>query len=113
MEPLANFQPNDIIYARVQHAGCSYHYNFARVLKVTPTGKFRIQEIGSKLTGEQKGDDSHRYNHIVPDTARLLDTRKRLLDVHGHCKEEGTWTGLWYKKYEPTSEIFTYSDMGD
>lgn len=40
------FNIGDIVAARIQWAGCSYHTIFGRVCKITNTGRYTVQLIG-------------------------------------------------------------------
>lgn len=109
-----DFNVGDILYAKVQYAGCSYHYQFVKVIRKTKTGRYRVATISHKKNGKETGDLYHRYTPVVPDESISDETGTTFLIMpNGYKKNSDTWTGLWFKKYDDSLNLSTYWDRGD
>ena len=107
-----DFKVGDILYAKVQHAGCSYYYQFVKVIRKTKTGRYRVICITSQSNGEKSGDQYHEYTPVVPDDTETVG-ESFLIMPNGYKKHTGTWTGLWFEKFNHTLDLKNYWDAGD
>lgn len=109
---LVNLQVGDLVYARVQYAGCSYHYTFGRCAKITPTKKYRIEILPSKIAGEKREEKWYTWQPVEPDTVGK-PVKTILVREDGYKNHSGTWSGLWFEKYTKDLKLENYSDGGD
>ena len=85
-------QRGDILVARVQYAGCSYHHRFVKVLYFTAKGMIRVETMGCKEQGRKEVGQWGSVTGVVPCVrAQEYPVIKPLL-IHpdGHRKEDST-----------------------
>ena len=116
------FTIGDIIYSKVQYAGCSYHYEFGIVEKITPNGRFRFRPISSKHNGAREvikttsGPHKGRVWAVEQPVQPDLDIKSNetfLLQKDGYRKGELSRCYYGYEKYSGEENLKNYSDFGD
>jgi len=117
-ETTPKFTPGNIITAVGSHAGCSYRQSFARVLKVTPSGRFRIGFIGSKeVKDHPKNYTSFAISKTVikPDLeCHEYGTHKPLMKPDGFQDRTSHDLACYcWEIYNPAEVYYAYFDLGD
>ncbi len=115
------FDVGDILYVQVQYAGCSYHYEFGVVTKITKTGRYRvcfINQIREQInaTKDQSGVSPASWTRVKPDISDSGVANKRgdntLVNKEGLYKSNGVCGGI-FKKYDSIMNLSNYFDLGD
>jgi len=106
------FKVGDIVYSKVQHAGCSYYHTFGKVVKILPSGKYRIQPLVAEQ-GDKREVGWCIFTRVFPDLETRCYEKSFVIGPDGHKKKEGTWTGLWYEKYSQDLVLENMLDGSD
>lgn len=93
------------------YTGCSYHYDFARVQKVTPTGRLRVVALYAE-TGEPDHQEHCIYQAVRPGAA-IPGMKPFQLSAQGR-KAHSSWRCIKdYKVYNPEEVLTNFTDFGD
>ena len=105
----------DIVYARCQYAGCTYHHEFGIVDGKTKAGRYRITPVGKiRLEDhpESHNDLPHSVTTVVKPDLDEIGGKPFLIKENG--EKCGKHAGLeFYKLYDPNKTIADYYDGGD
>lgn len=108
-----NWNTGDILYSKIQYNGCSYHYQFARVVKITPSGKYyRVTKL-PVLKGEpERLDFQFTRTKVQPDNSVSDKYCPKLVRVDDGSFKEDSLTHF-FDKYTPDLELYNSHDLGD
>ena len=116
------FNVGDILYTKVQYYGCSYHYEFGMVTRITKTGKYRVHYL-NQISGDiirapldQSGVSPSSNTPVKPDISSFGVPKKRernkLVNKDGYYKLVSYHPG-YFKKYDLSMNLCNYYDLGD
>lgn len=103
-------QPGDLLVARVQYAGCSYHHHFVQVVQRTPTQNWRVKGLAIRSFELSRGDWGSK-TQVWPDlTQKPLGSF--VLRADGTCGNK-MHDFRQYRHYTDDLEIIDNFDNGD
>lgn len=111
----ADFKIGDIVYVKIQWAGCSYHYEFGVVERKTPTRKWRIHLIESHRSEECEQNGLYIWHQTRPNVIgdRVIKTGVTVLvDKYGCGCRTGDYPFL-FSKWTPETILKNHHDPGD
>ncbi len=115
--PEEQFGVGDILYTKVQYAGCSYHYKFGVVTKIMWTGKYRVHYLNqinsdwSPGAKDNSGVSPVSLNSVKPDISDTGVPNKRGDSVL--VNKDGSHKLGDFSKYDPSMNLSDYADLCD
>lgn len=103
-------QVGDILWARIQYAGCSHHHSLVKVERITPTGALRVRTLATTSKMLEFGVWGSR-TQIWPDDTGSPGALMRLRP-DGSCGSQRHNYRL-YRHYTPDTELVNVDDNGD
>ena len=115
-----DMEVGDIYYARAQYTGCSYHYEFVEVIKITKSGKLRVRRIRQKEIDDPDNKNNFYISErrVIPIPVALEVRKDQTVSflLTKYKTGEEFWspkTRLFYEKYDDRLMLYNHTDHGD
>jgi hypothetical protein len=100
------FAVGDIVVSNKYCAGMGCEKSFAKITKITKTGRFRAQPLEKKIISSSGGGADTNYcmsSQVLP--VVMTDSDKTIL-----MQSNGTYGGHEYEKYDSNKEYYDVCD---
>jgi hypothetical protein len=98
------FSINDIVISNNHRYSMGCEKSFAKITKITKTGRFRAQHLGKKIVKNGNVDGNYCVSNQVMPVINTKMTDAFLI------QSTGKYDGNEYEKYDPTKEYYDILD---